>query len=152
METKDLIVSTAAVIGAGLGIFNFVRAHLTDSERGSLSIIEGDTDEHPGVAVLNRSAFPITITELGTVHPDGQVAGVGLNRKFTDADRLPKRIDARDAHTFHIDMHETIARLVHKPTYTFARTALGTIFTSEPYRVRSWRRARELLHLKTPDL
>jgi hypothetical protein len=152
MDTKDLIVSTSAVLGAVLGIFNLARSYLTDAERGSITLVQGDDKEHPGVEVVNRSHFPLTITDLGTVHPDGQVSSVGLNWKFAEVDRLPKRIDARDSHTFRIDMHETIARVVHKPKYTYARTALGKVFTSERALVRWWRFLTETLHLKARDL
>jgi hypothetical protein len=139
-------------VGAGLSIFNLLRAHLTDSERGTLAVIGGNDQEHPGVEVVNRSPFPITITELGSVHLDGQVAGLGLNNRFAEVDRLPKRIESRHSHTFHIDMHETIARVVHRPMYTYARTALGTIFTSEPKQVHCWRRVLEAVRLRARAL
>jgi hypothetical protein len=66
--------------------------------------------------------------------------------------QLPVRIEARESHLFRIEMRETIALQVHRPKYTYARTALGAVFTTEGRATRWCRRALEHLRLKRPDL
>ncbi len=152
MDAKDLIISTSAIVGALLGVFNLWRSYLADSERLRVSSIEGGQHEHPGIEVVNVSPFPITVLKIGYVAADGQVGEVVIEVIDSRNDPLPKRIDARHAHHFRISMRETIARNVYQPRYTFVRTALGGIFTDEPRLTRWWRRARERVRLKNPDL
>jgi hypothetical protein len=150
MELKEIIVSTCAIVGAILGVLNLMRSYLTDSERATLAIYEGDERDavHPGLVVVNRSPFPITIIELGVVLPDGQIGDVGLRHGYIEINALPRRIEARHSHAFIVDLRGTIARQVHKPEYTFARTALGLIVTDEG-RLQRWRRlALEFVHLR----
>lgn len=149
-QTKGFIVATCAIVGAGLGILNLCRSYLSDSERVRIALVAGGQDGHSALEVVNVSPFPITITELGEVYADGQTTGIGLE----DRPGLPKRIEARHSHRFLITLREAIARQVYADMrrYTFARTALGNVFTNEPRLKRWWRRGKELAHLKKPDL
>jgi hypothetical protein len=146
--TRDLIVATCAVVGAGLGVLNLVRTYLADYERLKVAVWGKDQDEGSGVEVINFSRFPVTVVKIGHVYPDGQVVEIAFRIEKV----LPKRVEARDSHTFDISLRETIARQVYEMSYTFVRTALGKVFTSEPPLARWWRRARETLHLKSRDL
>jgi hypothetical protein len=153
IEARDLVIATCAIIGAGLGIFNLARTYLADSERLRVAVIEGDDQEYPGVEVVNVSPFPITVMQIGTVHPDGQVVdGIRMEPKYANENRLPKRIEARHSHLFRISKRETIARTVSQPRYTFVRTALGNVFTSERFLDRLLRRGKELSRLKAKDI
>lgn len=144
MDVKDFILSTCAVLGAGLGVYNLVRSLRSDSEQVTVSEIEGDSQSHPAVEIVNRSGFPVTIIEIGTVS-EGTASRIGIERRFSDTDSLPKRIDARDAYRFRLNMHDTISRVVHRPDYTYALTALGEVFTNEGQWARRWRRVKEFV-------
>jgi hypothetical protein len=155
MDTKDLILSTCAVVGAVLGVFNLARSYLSDSERLTVARIEGDDKEYPGVEIVNRSPFPITVAQLGMVYPDGQVSDVTIayiRMGNIDQPQLPRRIEARTSHLFRVTLRETIAQQVHRPKYTYARTGLGKVFTAEHRLTRWCRRAMECSGLKKPDL
>ena len=149
---KDLVVSICAVVGAGLGVLNLVRTYLSDSERATVAVWSGGEAQYPNIEVVNRSPFPITVLRIGTVHSDGQVADAVLfavSGVSGTSLALPKRIEARDSHEFRISMRETIAMQVHETRYTFVRTALGNVFTSESLLARWRRRALEILRLKS---
>jgi hypothetical protein len=150
-ETRAFVVATCAIIGAGLGVLNLYRTWLSDSERLRVAVIAGGADEYPGVEVVNVSPFPITVTHLRSVHPDGQTSPLSIELKDMRNDAIPKRIEARHSHLFRVSMRETIAMHVHKPSYYYVRTALGNVFTTEPAPARWWRRAKEALRLKKAD-
>jgi hypothetical protein len=152
MGTRDLIVATCAVVGAGLGVLNLIRSYLADSERVRVAVYSGGQDGYPRIEVVNVSPFPITVTEIRRFVSPGQTPMAGIERENPDNKKMPCRIEARHAQAFTVSMRETIAEQVYKPKYTFARTALGNVFTSEPSLARWWRQARELLHLKPRDL
>lgn len=140
MDTKDLIISTCAVVGAVLGVFNFVRGYLADSERLRVTSVAGGQDAHPGVQVVNRSPFPVTVVEIGYVHADGEL--------IVDTPHYGHVINPRQSNNFSISLREAIARQVYGPNFTFVRTALGGVFTDEARLARWWRRALELTRLK----
>ena len=147
----DLIVFFA-VVGAVLGVFNLVHNYLNDSERLRVALINEATSSVVGIEVANWSPFPITVTEIGTVHGEGKAEMVMIDPERGDVDRLPKRIEARDAHRFPISLREANAWRVHPPTYTYVRTALGHVFTTEPLRKRWLRNIGEALGLKVKAL
>jgi hypothetical protein len=59
------LIAVCAIVGAVLGILNFFRAYLSETERLTISLWESDS-EHPAVEVINHSHFPITVVELGS--------------------------------------------------------------------------------------
>jgi len=152
MDLKDTLVAVAAAIGAVLGVINLVRNYLADAERLRLAVWSGETDGHPRIEVVNVSQFPVTVMTIAHVYPEGQVADVVLETIRGDPDALPARIEARGSRTFSVSRRETIAAQVHKPKYTFARTALGSVVTNERRLTRWWRRTKERLHMKQKDL
>ena len=112
MTTKELIIAIAAAIGAVLGIFNFIRSYLLDSERVRVKMWTGSEDGHPRVEVVNHSAFPITVIALGRVTSDGAVGDAELEY-VRGQSLLPKRIEARDACSFPVSPRGTIAQNVY---------------------------------------
>jgi hypothetical protein len=139
--TREEVIAVCAIVGALLGVFNLIRSYLNDSERLSVAVWSGDDDKYPSVEVVNRSPFPVTIVELARVSTEGQVGKVILDYKYPQ--ELPQRIEARDALVFHVDLRETLTQQLSKILYTYARTALGSTFTTESVLERWWRRLRE---------
>src|SRR3954465_8413140 len=103
MSAKDFIVTLCAVVGAALGIFNLGWTVWKDRERLMVCEQYGFDDELFSLKVVNRSYFPVTIVRI-QLHPvDSAIEDLDIHAE-RDAPRvLPKRIDARDAHTFSID-------------------------------------------------
>lgn len=143
------IIAICAVIGAALGIFNFVRAYLNDTERLTIAVWEGDS-EHASIAVINHSHFPVTIVALGRLMGDGHIAKIVLDHRSPE--QMPARIEARDARTFRLSVRDLLTDNPHGVRYCFARTALGSIATNEPRLVRSYRHIVEWLNLQPKDL
>jgi hypothetical protein len=152
MDIKDLIIFSFAIVGAVLGVFNLARSYLHDSERVRVVVIEDTVSGVMGIEVVNWSPVPITVTELGTIHKDGRTDVLRSDPQRGDIDLLPKRIEARDAHRFSISLPEALAWRVHHPRYTYVRTALGQVFTTEPPSRRWVRSFREALGMKLRDL
>lgn len=147
-----MMISFLAIVGAVLGVVNLARAYLSDSERLRVAVIEDAVSGVTGIEVVNWSPVPVTIIEIGTIHVDGRTEVLVIDRQRGDIDLLPKRIEARDAHWFPIALAEALARRVHHPRYTYVRTALGQIFTTESPSKHWVRRIGETLGMKMRDL
>ena len=143
------LIAVCAVIGAALGLINFLRTYLDEAERVTLGLWQGD-GEHPCVEVVNHSNFAVTIVEIGRLMGDGRVASIALDQRFED--KVPARIPARDARSFRIAVRELLADNVHGVRYCYARTALGSVFTNEPKLVGMYRRLLEACNLQPRDL
>ena len=139
-------------MGAVLGVFNLARSYLADSERMRVATFDGADDGHPRIEVVNVSPFPITVVEVCRFIAPGQTPKAGIETLNPDNKKFPCRVDARHAQIFTISLREQIAEKTYDLKYTFVRTALGNVFTSESHLARFWRRTREAVHLKPRDL
>ena len=133
-----LVVAVCAVVGAALGVINFLRSYLADTERVRVVLWHGGSDDFPRIEIINHSVFPITITDVGRVMKDGQNDSAIFSVQGLEP-ALPKRIDARDAYSFRYGARETIYLALRDIEYIYVKTALGNIFTAGS-RWRRWLR------------
>lgn len=131
MTWQESITLAVAITGAVLGIVNFWRA--TDLDRVRLKVIpqiyiSADGLEGICVQVVNLSAFPITLSQVGFTLPDKQIY-IGAWDWTRLNEPLPKRMEPRTAFTFYFrpgtfeDSRLAFAR------NAFAKTACGSEFT-----------------------
>ena len=143
------LLAVCAVLGAALGLFNFLRTYFDEAERLTVSLWQSDGKD-ACVEVLNHSNFAVTVVELGRLMGDGRIARIALDERFED--KVPARIPARDARSFRIAVRELLADSVHGVRYCYVRTALGGVFTNEPKLASFYRRLLETCNLQPRDL
>lgn len=144
MTLNDWFTTGAAVTGAALGFFNLWRQLSTDRVRvrvtpslvmhqtstgvATHTNVRLDPSDAPravrlGIEVLNLSAFPVTIDELGMTTA-GSARKVFVDSHTADGRNLPVRIEPRDSVTFYTIMLETTEFAGGRDLY--ADTACGT--------------------------
>ena len=143
------LLAVCAVVGAALGLLNFLRAYFDDAERLAVSLWQSDGKD-PCVEIVNHSNFAVTVVEIGRLMGDGRIARIALDERFDD--KVPARIPARDTRSFRIAMRELLADNVHGVRYCYARTAQGGVFTNEPKLAGLYRRLLETCNLQPRDL
>ncbi|WP_250865595.1 hypothetical protein [Caballeronia sp. INSB1] len=157
MEVKDWLTAGTALTGAVLGVFNLWRQLSTErikirvspslvierSPNGVLSSITVAVDPvNPpqsvslSIEVLNLSAFPVTIDEVGmTTAGEGRVSFFGAVTK--EHTTLPIRVESRDSVTLYTKSYTTTE--FAKALHVFAETACGTRAFGESPAMKSLR-------------
>jgi len=117
MDWSDLITKAGAALGAGLGVLNSWQAWRQRTVDVRASHVMTTVDRvvlgpgqaipkpvrSPGVLVVNRRSFPVTIEEVGyDIGTDGHYIlsrldspGRYTNKERLIEDRLPQRLEAR---------------------------------------------------------
>lgn len=129
----DIITLAIALLGAVLGIFSTWRMWINDRVRVRVKVSYGfagipGPNEHPrtlAIDVVNLSAFPVTIVEVGfTLAGMHNRLGLALP-EFLGGNRLPVRLEARTSATVIQPLvafeHEHLALL----ECAYVRTACG---------------------------
>jgi hypothetical protein len=106
---KDPVTTICAIIGAGLGVFNFIQGwqqrrvrlsvipRMFSIERGAFKYSTNELLPRgiPCIEVVNLSGFPITIKDVGFT-----VEGSTGRMALLDP-KLPQRLDSRASFIFH---------------------------------------------------
>lgn len=157
MDVKDWLTAGTAITGAVLGVFNLWRQLSTEriklrvspsivietSRNGVLasSTVQVDPTSPPqavslAIEVLNLSAFPVTIDEIGmTTAGNGRLSFFGAVTK--DQASLPIRVESRDSITLYTKSYATTE--FAKARQAFAETACGTRVLGESPAIASLR-------------
>lgn len=126
-----IAVSSLALgaIGTTLGVLSFWR--MTDQDRLKLRVFSRcalasngvETFDLISIDVINRSAFPVTITEVGFSRQGVAERVVLLPTTQIPGDRLPKRLEPRESASFFTEADKL--GLKYQTTHVHARTACG---------------------------
>jgi hypothetical protein len=132
---KDYLTMTAAMIGAALGIMN--TWNTMSQRRVRVRVIPQfltNVDGTPigfSIEVINRSAFAVTLAEVGFRTAEGKKIPL-LAATFSDNGHLPRRLEAREAASAMFGPKDFGAPSV-KLRAAYARTACGrTIHGNSP--------------------
>jgi hypothetical protein len=109
MQLEQFLTLVIAIIGAVLGVLNTWRNFSQDRLR--LKVVPkfafpvGTTDMiHPGInfsiEVINRSTFPVTITEVGFLMRGTKERAAVPQPILMDGSSFPRRLEAREAASF----------------------------------------------------
>lgn len=111
--TTESVTLAIAVLGAVLGIINTWSGYNRD--RLKLRVTQSNAFDPrsgkwmaTGVSVINLSAFPVTIEEVG-FHPTGNQDRFALfGGRTLSGEGLPARIESREAITFYVQIQSGI--------------------------------------------
>ncbi len=111
MTVSVAVTLAIAILGAGLGILNTWQSADRDRVKLRLSpmagypITHGKVGREPmiGIEVINRSAFPVTIEQVGFQRKGSKDLGQFWNPLTTSGERLPIRMEPRSALTFYVE-------------------------------------------------
>jgi hypothetical protein len=146
VSVVDGVTLAIAVLGAVLGVINAWQAH--DRDRVKLRVAPrvaytftalGDA-HHVGIEVINRSAFPLTISQVGFLLDSGERCAL-ITPILFDGGGFPRRLEARTAFTaffkpgWERGAHFTVA------TRAYAETTAGDVALSSRRAVRRLRAA-----------
>lgn len=128
---KDPITTVCAIVGAGLGVFNFVQGfwqrrvrlevipRMFSTARGARIYSTNELPPHslPCIEVVNLSAFPVTLSEVGFTLSGEK----GRAQLLPDAGmQLPHRMDSRASIIVHCGERAVIPRNIKR---AYAKTA-----------------------------
>jgi hypothetical protein len=135
-ELKGLVTFAIAIIGAGLGILNYIRIADRDRLRLRLSIQGYFTQNYTGmcIEVVNLSAFAVTVSQVGFDVKGGKNIFIMLPTTSLGGGTTPKRLEPRESFTMHFPpgQHECVE--FSQVTRAFAKTSCGGRFTAtSPY-------------------
>lgn len=131
-----------AVLGAVLGIYNAARQWWRDIERlkvipksGQVAIGEAATQATLVIEVVNMSAFPVTLDEVGFLAKGshGRLAIVGPI--MLDRGTLPRRLEPRTSVTLCASPNQDFS-FIANVTKAYATTATGRVFRGSSPRLR----------------
>ena len=142
----DAITLAIAALGAVLGIINTWQA--VDQNRVKLRVSvrvayffvgpQLSTDPQLAIEVINRSPFPLTISEIGLELRDSRDVLALVQPIFADGGKLPRRLESRSALTGYTAQGDTLRMLSRNPSRGYAKTDSGEV-------ARSSRRAFQAL-------
>jgi len=136
MDILAIVTFGIALLGAVLGVLNTWRNF--DRDRVKLiikpahSILVGGA-EHlwPGIdfciEVVNLSAFPVTVQEIGFENRDMNKRAVVVRSLTVDGGSLPRRLETREAVSLYFRKPGADER--HLVKHAYAKTACGSKFT-----------------------
>ena len=148
---KDSILATAAFVGMGLGIYNFFHQKKKEKVRlqvipkavvqrstnslGQMGLMTSSNefnpeyiDNHFAVEVVNMSAFPVIVDNVGFVVKGEKNRMVLVQPLVTDNKPWPRRLESRES----VTVYGLLGELLRSPSFqrvtsAFVETSCGTL-------------------------
>jgi hypothetical protein len=134
----DAITLAIAALGAVLGIINTWQA--LDQNRVKLRVSvrvayffvgpQMSTNPQFAIEVVNRSQFPLTVSEIGFELRDSKDVLALVDPIFVDGGKLPRRLESRSAFTGYTAQGDTSRIVSRNPSRGYAKTDSGEIARS----------------------
>lgn len=135
MSIMDSVTLGIAVLGATLGLINTWRS--IERDRIKLMVmpkkaipVGGAELVHPNInfciEVINLSIIPLIISEVGFLYKGSDRRGVIIQPLSSDGSSIPRKLEAREAITFYIEVPQPKANRPFRAAY--AKTSCGRTF------------------------
>jgi hypothetical protein len=135
MKASEVITLGIALVGAVLGIINTWQGY--DRDRVKLRVAlkvaylfgPHGVSREPQLAieVVNRSPFPLTISQLGLEQKDSKSTLALVDPITVDNTKLPRRLESRSAFTAYFSVAATDKAILHNLSRAYAKTDSGEI-------------------------
>lgn len=144
MTIGGAVTLAIALLGAVLGLINTWQN--IDRDRVKLRVavnlaylVTGQGVSRPQIAieVINRSQFPLTISQLGLEQSGSKNVLALVNPIMVDGGTLPRRIEPRSAFTAYFSAEGTQQVIVSNVSRGYAKTASGEAAYSSPRALRN---------------
>jgi hypothetical protein len=149
MTITQAITLAIASLGAVLGIINTWkgldrdRVKLRVAATRGYPVFDGKIGDDPflGIEVINRSGFPVTVTEVGFEIAGSSKRAAITNPVTLDGSRYPRRMESRTSVSFFAESAMWRAAEFQNYTRPYARTADGETHRGSQSKFSAFRRS-----------